>query len=211
MCNQYDLSVERADIIGRFKVAIANDCYKPNAQIRPTDPTTIVRRRDGERQMDTARWGLIPSWSKTGTTDKPQTCARCEGIETKPTFRAPFIRQRCILPAQAFYEWTQSKPKIKHTITVASGDLFGIAGLYDYWPGNESKEPILSCTMITTSPNEIMAPIHSRMPVILLPEHEATWLEAAPDETELLLSLLKPFPANLMKACGPPGMQRSLL
>lgn len=211
MCNQYSLDVDRNEILTRFKVAIANDSYAPNSTIRPTDPTTIVRIRDGKRQMDTARWGIIPSWSKTGTTDKPQTCARSEGIETKPMFRAPFLRQRCILPARAFYEWTQTKPKIKHTMTMSNGDLFGIAGLWDYWPGNDSKEPVLSCTMITTSPNELMQPIHTRMPAILTPEHEDTWLNAASDETELLLSLLHPFPANFMVACGPPDAQPTLL
>jgi putative SOS response-associated peptidase YedK len=126
--------------------------------------------------------------------------ARTEGIEQKPAYRKPFRHQRCIVPANGFYEWQKvGSRKVPHYFCLDNEALFGFAGLYDIYT-DESGNQLKTYTIITTTANELIAPIHERMPVILRPEDEEIWLNPELHDPEPLLALLKPYPAKLMRS-----------
>jgi putative SOS response-associated peptidase YedK len=135
---------------------------------------------DGERELTLMRWGLIPFFSKDDKTGFKSTSARAETIATLPTFREAFKRRHCIVPADWFYEWQGLDPQRKKTQSwaIARKDrkLFGMAGLWESWNDPVAKQPLETFTIITTDPNEVMQPIHTRMPVILRPEDYERWL-----------------------------------
>src|SRR3954463_5093131 len=174
----------------------------PNYNAAPTDALPVVRLdRDGRRSLDLLRWGLIPWWAKD-----PKIGARCinamaETVATKPAFRDAFNRgQRCIVPVDGFYEW-QKRPggKQPYAIVGADGKPLALAGLWERWKEPESGQAVQTFTIITGPPNELVAPIHNRMPVILPPSTWRLWLgedEAGLDE---LLALLWPYPTELMR------------
>jgi putative SOS response-associated peptidase YedK len=125
--------------------------------------------------------------------------ARAETISEKPSFRAPFKKKRCIVPASGFYEWTKSgKEKRPHYIKFRSGEPFGIAALWDAWEGEEGV--IESCTLITTSANKLINRLHDRMPVILPPGDYDAWLDPEFNDKEKLKKLLRPHPESEMEA-----------
>jgi putative SOS response-associated peptidase YedK len=138
------------------------------------------------------RWGLIPSWAKEAAIGDKLINARGETVAEKPSFRGPFRRTRCLVPASGFYEWQKTASgKVPHFIHLVDDDLFAMAGLYDVWH-DPAGEDVRSYTIITTGANAMMAPIHQRMPVILRREDEETWLD--PDApTEVLQTLLRPY------------------
>ena len=143
------------------------------------------------------RWGLLPFWSKTFTTRFLMINARAEGINKKPSFRGPFKYRRCIIPASGFYEWQKNRGgKQPFFIKPSNGNIFGLAGIWDHWQG-EGKI-IESCAIITTTPNSMMTKIHDRMPVILGKENVAAWLDQKTGQ-EVLLAMLKPYPAERME------------
>jgi putative SOS response-associated peptidase YedK len=175
----------------------------PNYNAAPTDTLPVVRLdRERRRSLDLLRWGLIPWWAKD-----PKIGARCinamaETVATKPAFRDAFNRgQRCIVPVDGFYEW-QKRPggKQPYAITGVDGKPLALAGLWERWKEPDSGQAVQTFTIITGPPNQLVAPIHNRMPVILPPEKWRIWLgeqEADPDE---LLGFLQPYPAELMRA-----------
>lgn len=152
------------------------------------------------------KWWLIPSWSKDGKASYATFNARCEDVATKPAFRGPFKSKRCLIPADGFYEWKKTgegkaAPKIPHFIRTSDGKPFALAGLWNCWHGGEGDEArtITSCTIVTTTPNEVMEQLHNRMPVILPREAYAMWLDPAVKDREALESLLVPY-AGAMEA-----------
>lgn len=129
--------------------------------------------------------------------------ARAEGIAEKPSFKRPLRTQRCLVPASAVFEW-QGAPgakgtKVKYHIGRQDGDMFALAGLYDVWKRPGGHE-LTTCTIITCQPNAVMAPIHNRMPVILLPEDEDAWLDPDMTEVERITGYLRPYPDDLLAA-----------
>jgi len=145
------------------------------------------------------QWGLIPSWSKEPRTKFSTINARAETITKSPAFRGPFQHRRCLVPASGFYEWRQTpKGKQPYCIQLKDGELFAFAGLYDIWCDSEGNE-LYSYTIITTTPNDLVAPIHNRMPAILRRADEDAWLDKTTDRARLL-SLLAPYPIEEMKA-----------
>ena len=158
--------------------------------------------RHSPNHIEIMRWGLVPSWAKDTKIGYQMINARSEGIEQKPSFRKPFRSQRCIVPATGFYEWQKvsSSRKIPYYFTLAGDSpLFGFAGLYDIYFDADGQK-LETYTIITTEANELVSQIHDRMPVILRPADEATWLDSALHEPAPLLALLKPYPANLMQS-----------
>ena len=148
------------------------------------------------------RWGLVPSWSGNARDGYKLINARAEGIAKRPTFRPSFKRKRCLIPADGFYDWQRfgDSPQQKQPfhITLASGSVFAFAGLWDCW---EQKELVIeSCCIVTTAANELMAPIHDRMPVILPPALHSTWLDPTYHDVEALEAMLQPYPADQMRA-----------
>ena len=205
MCGRYTLAKDLAEIKKRFDVTEAPKDFKPRYNIAPNQQIPIILL-DGEkkiRKMGLARWGLIPSWAVDPSIGNRMINARSETITTKPSFKNLFKKRRCIVPADSFYEWKKisAKEKIPVRVLLTNEELFGFAGLWTIWrPGNGN--PIVSCVIITTEPNEMMAEIHNRMPLILEEKNERLWIDPAVDDEGLLKSFLKPYPSRNMK-CYP--------
>jgi putative SOS response-associated peptidase YedK len=149
------------------------------------------------------KWGLIPYWAKDPKIGYTTINARAEGIQNKPSFRRPLRSQRCLVPIDGFYEWQKTtvagrQTKVPHFIHLKDGETFALAGLYDVWRDAEGRE-IPTFTIVTTGPNELMATIHNRMPVILPREVESVWLDPTTPLPQVL-ALLQPYPAAGMGA-----------
>ena len=156
-----------------------------------TDPET------GCPEWAMLRWGLVPSWSKEPGGKRPLINARAEGIETKPSFRGPVRHRRCIVPASGFYEWRrEGSRKQPFFVRPVADEVFALAGIWDHWEGKQG-EVIESVAIITTSANELMQPIHDRMPVILGKEDVAAWI-ALTTKLEKALPMLKPCSSTRM-------------
>lgn len=175
--------------------------YRPRYNIAPTQQVFAIIHDGTKRRAGTLRWGLIPHWAKELGIGSNMINARSETLLDKPAFRVPFLRKRCLIPADGFYEWQKhgNGQKTPFRITLKDRGLFSFAGLYDTWMSPEG-EKISSCTIVTTQPNALMSPIHNRMPVILSAEQEQLWLDRTIQRPEDILPLLTPYPENQMYA-----------
>ncbi len=196
MCGRYTLTVDPKILQAEFGVSVPEN-LAPRYNIAPTQPVPVILAEKGEPQFDVFRWGLIPSWAKDPRIGNKLINARAETIAEKPSFRTAFRRRRCLIPADGFFEW-QKTPHGKQPVFIHLKNRlpFAFAGLWERWLSPDGSE-ILSCTIITTIPNELLKNIHNRMPVILSPDNRYQWL----DETQSpqnLLPLLKPYPAAEM-------------
>ncbi len=147
------------------------------------------------------KWGLIPFWAKDASIGYKMINARMETLTQKPSFKTAFIKRRCLVPADGYYEWSKTgtaKNKQPFRIVLKSRGLFAFAGLWDEWK-NEEGEKIQSYTIITTEADSQVAKIHPRMPVILRPENEDKWIDPALKDVETIEKLLRPYPSNLME------------
>lgn len=204
MCGRFALissTEEVADALGVDPAVIADiPPAVPRFNIAPTQPVLAAYLDDaGQRRLTFFQWGLVPSWSKDVTIGSRLINARSETVTEKPSFRNAFKRRRCLIPADGFYEWQKlNGGKQPMYIHGADGRPLALAGLWEVWQEPEGTR-LQTCTILTTTPNELMAPIHDRMPVILEPADFGMWLEpgAHPDEA---LHLLRPYPAAKMKA-----------
>lgn len=206
MCGRYSQSKDPAKLASRFGADSGGAAIRPHANIAPGQeaPVVIVEEapgRGGRRVLRLLRWGLIPSWAKDPAIGHRLFNARGETLAQKPSFRTPFFRRRCLVPADAFYEWRKNplgRGKTPYRIALKSGEPFAMAGLWDRWVGPEGRA-VSTFAIITTEANEALRPVHDRMPVILDPPEEETWLN--PDsEFKGLMDLLNPYPGELMKA-----------
>lgn len=169
--------------------------------IAPGQPV-VALANNGNNHAVAFKWGLIPSWSKDPKIGNKMINARAETLAEKPSFKSPFKRRRCLIPATGFFEWQKQadgKTKTPMYITLASGKPFAFAGLWEHWGSPEGDE-IESCTIITTEPNALMQNIHNRMPVILPANLFDDWLSQEEKRPDELAPMLKPYPADLMKA-----------
>jgi putative SOS response-associated peptidase YedK len=191
MCSKYSRTKGQVKI-GKAKVAIK---ARPQEVIRPTDKASVIRKGTGGLEVANLRWGLIPSWAKDPKIGVQCINARAETILEKPAFRESFQERRCLVPADAFWEWeTIGKKKIPWKFMQPDGGEFCMAGLWDKWI--VMGDTVETFTIITTSPNGLVSPVHDRMPVILNPELAQQWLER-PDAT-----LLKPIEDDfLVRTC----------
>jgi putative SOS response-associated peptidase YedK len=167
----------------------------PRYNIAPTQAVPVVRLdKDGARRLSIVKWGLIPSWAKDPSIGNRQINARAETLTQRPAYRDAFARRRCLVPADGFYEW-RTNPDGKQPMLIHRDDhgLFCFAGLWERWHDAQADADVDSMTIITTSPNPLMSPIHNRMPAILAPEHYAIWLDRA-TPPERLGELLRPSP-----------------
>ena len=199
MCGRFTSSQRREAIGERFEVAVP-DAYQHRFNLAPQQRTLIVRERDG-REAVMAKWGLLPHWAKDSKIAFKLINARAETLSEKPAYRSLIGRYRCLIPADGFYEWTLGSDGKKHPIHfhLPGYELFAFAGLWTSRADSDIGEVIESCTMITTQPNGLVAPVHDRMPVILPADAESVWLDPAISK-EHALSLLVPYPAELMLA-----------
>lgn len=172
--------------------------------VAPTRDVATVRVRDGERHLDFLRWGLVPRWAKDLRIGSKMINARAETVATKNSFRSAFKKRRCIVAADGFYEWKRLDDGTKQPMYVhrSDGDPLAFAGLYERWTDAEALREIHTCTIITTEANDMMAPIHNRMPVLLAPKDWGDWLDPGNADADLLEQLLVPAPDELLTAHG---------
>jgi putative SOS response-associated peptidase YedK len=197
MCGRFEIHAA-LEIIGRiFAIAPADVSinYRPSYNAAPTNDVPVILQ-NGKRRLVLCRWGFIPSWSREEKTAFALINARAETVAEKPAFSQAFRRQRCIVIADGFYEWRKSgKTRTPQHIHLKSMQPMGLAGLYNFWTSPEG-ERICTCTIIVTDANELIAPIHDRMPVILNPDEYDRWLDPGLQEAEALQPLLKPYPSE---------------
>ncbi|MBK8900866.1 MAG: SOS response-associated peptidase [Anaerolineaceae bacterium] len=206
MCGRFALMTSTEQLAMLFDVpetaVAALPPSVPRYNIAPTQPVAAIRLgENGEREFTFFHWGLIPSWSKDIKMGARMINARSETVTEKPSFRNAFKRRRCLIPADGFYEW-QKQADGKQPMFIRPSDgaerPFALAGLWEVWRDPDGSE-LQSCTIVTTTPNELMAAIHNRMPVIVEPEDYDLWLNPEPDP-EQGLHLLRPYPAEKMVA-----------
>lgn len=201
MCGRFTLTLDPAQLREAFPWLFISDDLKPRFNIAPTQPVAVIPNTN-ESILEQYIWGLIPSWSKDPSIGSRLINARAETLAEKPAFRSSFKRRRCLILADGFFEWrldANGKSKTPYYISMKSRKVFGMAGLWDLWRNPEGSE-IRSCTIITTSPNELILPLHNRMPVILSPEKYPDWLEPNDKASDQFLKMLSPFPASEMIA-----------
>lgn len=198
MCGRYSFC-KLEGLEERFNVKRSTLKLYPRYNIAPTQEVPAIVN-NGENQLIMPRWGLIPYWAKDMSVGSKMINARAETVDEKPSFKRSLQRRRCLVLADGFYEWKkEGRRKTPYRITLKNEEPFAFAGLWDSWMSPEG-EVINSCTIITTIPNELMEPIHNRMPVILSPDVEEIWLDQSITDSHFLKSLLKPYPSEFMKA-----------
>ncbi len=200
MCGRYGFSVKDArEVYDRFGVMNKLGDFQPRYNIAPGQYNPVLLRHS-PTSIERMFWGLIPHWSKDETMKWKTINARSETAATSPSYHKPFRFQRCLVPATNFYEWDKSqKPSTPYCIKLKHEDLFAFAGLYDIWHDPKTGKDIYSYTILTCPPNDLIAPIHNRMPVILKREGEDTWLNPDIVEPEQLQPLLIPYPEQEME------------
>lgn len=184
MCSRYSMTSPPEAVRRLFKYA-ETPTFPPRFNIAPTQPVAIVRiDHDGARAFALVRWGLIPSWAKDPASFSTLINARSETAAEKPSFRASLRHRRCLVPADAFYEWTGEKgARQPHLIRRRDGDMLAFAGIWESWLGSDGSE-FESMAILTAPANEQMKPIHDRMPLILEPSHFETWLDCRSGSSE---------------------------
>lgn len=200
MCGRFVRSTDKDDLQNRFGFTDPQGVLlKPRYNIAPSQMSLVVIVKDDQRVLKLMRWGLVPFWAKDEKIGYKMINARAEGINEKPSFRTPFKKRRCLVLADGFYEWQKpdKKSKIPYYFRLKSGAPFAFAGLWDLW--DKEGEPRATFTIITTENNELMEPIHNRMPVILHEQNEGAWLDPELTDPAKLLPLLKPYPSEEME------------
>ena len=198
MCGRYSLIAEIGELAIRFEFDAYGLAQAPRYNIAPTQ--TVLAVRGGERrQASYMRWGLIPSGARSAPSGPPLINARAETVAERPSFRSALMRRRCLIPADSFYERQHdSAGRRPVRIRLAPEEPFAFAGLWDAWQDPQG-EVVESCTIITTEANELVRPIHDRMPVILPEDVESLWLDEGMQDAAALVSLLGPYPAERME------------
>ena len=193
------------DLAAIFDVEeVRADPLPPRYNVAPTLDVYAVALREGHRALGTFRWGLVPSWAKDPAIGNRMINARAEGIESKPAYRAAMTRRRCIIPADYFYEWQRrtgrdGRPagKLPYAVHRRDGEPMAFAGLWEVWrdPSEPDAPPLKTCVIITTDANDLMSPIHDRMPVVLGRDDWQRWLDPS-TETSDAKRLLVPAPSD---------------
>ncbi|OPY08876.1 MAG: putative SOS response-associated peptidase YedK [Syntrophaceae bacterium PtaB.Bin038] len=198
MCGRFTLVSPFAAVAERFRASAPGE-LRPRYNIAPgQDILCIVA--DRARRIEPMRWGLIPSWAKDPAIGNRLINARAETLAEKPSFRRAFARRRCLVAADGFYEWRPAgKRKVPVYIFLKSRNPFGFAGLYETWRAPDRRE-VRTCTIVTTGANDLVRPIHDRMPVIVAEGDEDRWLDPDEGSLERLRAILAPYPAEEMDA-----------
>ncbi len=199
MCGRYTIYTDLTQLAERFGFDAGEVDFLPSYNVAPTQSMLTVVRSEGNR-AELMRWGLIPSWAKNMSIGSRMINARAETVAEKPSFRAALMRRRCLVVADGFYEW-QKTPTGKRPMRIAldDGGPFAFAGLWEVWKSPDSQL-IKSCTIITTSANDRLRSIHSRMPVILTPDAEELWLDTNIEDAAVQARALVPYPLEDLQA-----------
>ncbi len=197
MCGRFSLTTAEEILNERFRLAGGAEPYVARYNCAPTQMLAVVSNAEPHK-ISYYKWGLVPFWAKDLSIGNKLINARAETILEKPAFRNAFRARRCLVLSNGFFEWKKSeKLKIPYYITLKNHEPFAMAGIWEIWetPGGER---IHSFSIITTAANDLMKPLHDRMPVILNPDDESDWINR--DHSTGPSHLLKPYPSNLMKA-----------
>ena len=197
MCGRYSL-VCISDICGRFRVIDPSIGFRSHFNIAPgsTNPVITMHERVESVMM---QWGLVPHWAKDIKTTHRPVNARAESLAEKPMFRGLLASKRCLVPASGFFEWKQERShKIPFYVHLRDEPVFAFAGLYDTW-SNPAGTTLFTYTIITTTPNALMAPVHDRMPVIVQPEDEKRWISPGQLSADDLHRIFLPYPVEKME------------
>jgi putative SOS response-associated peptidase YedK len=196
MCGRFTLTQSSDAVAQAFGIEAPE--FPPRYNIAPSQPIGVVLQPSDkpQRQFQLMQWGLIPSWAKDPSIGSKLINARSETVHEKPSFRAAFKRRRCLIVADGFYEWQKKGTgrKQPYYFSMKNRDIFAFAGLWESW------QDIETCTILTTSANELLEPIHERMPVIIKPESYDFWLDPTIQQPEILTPLFEPFPVAQMTA-----------
>ena len=203
MCGRYVAATppdQLADLFGVTDVRAGD--LGPRWNVAPTlEVYAVANGSDGQRRLGTFTWGLVPWFATAPTGGAKMINARAETVAEKPAFRRSLERRRCILPADGFYEWLRTgKERQPYLFTAADGSVLAFAGLWEVWRPKDDPdaEPLRTCSIITTSANDTMRPIHDRMPVVLPPQVWDQWLDPATKEAAEVLPLLVPPPDDFL-------------
>lgn len=202
MCGRFVSATPPDQIAQYFDATTAEALLEPSYNVAPTNDVYAVTEDGTTRRVDAFHWGLVPSWAKDPKIGSRMINARAETLATKNAFRSSFRRRRCIVPVDGFYEWrTVPGQRRKQPVYIhrPDGEPLAFAGLWSVWQRDgDTGPPLRSCTIVTTTANETLAPVHDRMPVILPPSRWDEWLDPANDDTETLGRLLVPAPSTLV-------------
>lgn len=195
MCGRYAIFTDRGELKAYYEAeAEGFEAFEPVYNAAPSMLLPVVLQRNGSRHLELLRWGLIPHWSKDANIGYKMINARAETVDSKPAYRKAFQSQRCLIPANGFFEWKKEQQgKQPHFIRASNAALLTFAGLYDEWMSPDG-EIITSYTILTTEANNDLQELHHRMPVILPPDYFELWLALANRQTVQLKSLLAPRP-----------------
>jgi putative SOS response-associated peptidase YedK len=204
VCGRYVLKTTRRELAQWFGIDISElPQFGPSYNVAPQTFQPIVRlnRDTGQKEIALLRWGLVPYWSKDSKIGYSTINAKAETITTAPAYREAIQRRRCLVPADAFYEWQKLDAKTKQPFAIALENKkpYAFAGVWESWRDPKSRERLETFTIITTDANELVQPMHERMPVILEPKDYERWLAPA-DPSHLPVDLLRPYPAEKMTA-----------
>lgn len=199
MCGRFVLTATPDAVQQAFNLETMPAGMAPRYNIAPTQPVAVITNEHSDA-LTFQRWGLVPSWAKDMSMSGRLINARSETASEKPAFRAAFRRRRCIIPSDGFYEWQQrAGEKVPLHIHLKGRHLFGMAGLWEVWHSPEG-DALTTCTILTTSANDFMKPIHERMPVILSPEDYALWLSPGEEPAGALQALMRPYKGDDLTA-----------
>lgn len=200
MCGRFvqsQAAEKYAEFLGVHEIKI--DPLSPSYNVAPTDQVYAVAEHEGHRLLGAFRWGLLPFWAKDRKMAARAINARSETAAAKPTFKESLAKRRCLIPADGFYEWQRKdKGKLPHYIYNKDGTPLVFAGLWSSWKDPETGERLRTCTILTGEPNDLVAPIHDRMPVSLPPEVWEAWLDRDMDDAAQAVKLLNVYPADRM-------------
>jgi putative SOS response-associated peptidase YedK len=204
MCGRFTQERATSELADIFDAEDRLDAPGGRFNIAPTDPAAVVVQREDHRAITAFRWGLIPHWSESAKTGNRMFNARAETIDRNPAFRYAFGKRRCLVPADAFYEWRRDgSARSPFAVVRADGKPMALAGLWAGWKDPDTGEVVRSFTILTTGPNDLMRPIHNRMPVVIPESAWDRWLDPtieAPTELAELKGLLVPAEDDALDA-----------
>lgn len=201
MCGRFGLTRPDKLDLERYGITEAPP-QVPRFNIPPSSDILVVRERKGVTEAEMIRWGLVPSWAKDPSIGNRMANVRSDTALEKSSFRAAMQKRRCLIPADVFYEWQDvpgQKRRRPYAVALNEGEPFALGGLWEAWREKEGGEWLITCAILTTEPNELLAPIHDRMPVIIGPEDYSAWVAVA-TPVEAVRRLVESYPSSNMKA-----------
>ena len=200
MCGRFGLTRPEKLELERFGIT-EHPPQVPRFNIPPSSDILVVRERKGVTEAEMIRWGLVPSWAKDPSIGNRMANVRSDTALEKSSFRSAMQKRRCLIPADVFYEWQDvpgQKRRKPYAVALNGGEIFALGGLWEAWRPKEGGDWVITCAILTTEPNEILAPIHERMPVMIQPDDYEGWLSPSTGMEEVR-RLVSPYSANEMR------------